>query len=204
MHCHCDTNNRASTTSTFTDPCKPEVRPGAREESASPAWLAALATNARDTTKVYTWRPDTGCGPTLYRKCYSHNTPGKRHNNTWVKPSRGTILPAPQQREQVWQKCKIQKNRCTVTVAPTIEHHLDIHGSLQTRGETRCPGGVSVSCLASRARHECPRHNESVYMEAFDVSNIKFKKKLVKADMKSYKPNNSSKPMQMRSTMTYT
>ena len=23
------------------DPCKPEVRPGAREESASPAWLAA-------------------------------------------------------------------------------------------------------------------------------------------------------------------
>ena len=32
------------------DPCKPEVRPGAREESASPAWLAAPALNARDTT----------------------------------------------------------------------------------------------------------------------------------------------------------
>ena len=28
-----------------------EVRPGAREESASPAWLAAPAMNARDTTK---------------------------------------------------------------------------------------------------------------------------------------------------------
>ena len=42
-----------------------------------------------------------------------------------------------------------------------------IHGPLQTRGETRCPGGVSVSCLASRTRHECPRHNESVYMEAW-------------------------------------
>ena len=27
--------------------------PGAREESASPAWLAAPAMNARDTTKVY-------------------------------------------------------------------------------------------------------------------------------------------------------
>ena len=40
---------------------------------------------------------------------------------------------------------------------------MDIHGPLQTRGETRCPGGVSVSCLASRTRHECPRHNESVY-----------------------------------------
>ena len=30
------------------DPCKPEVRPGAREESASPAWLAAPAMNARE------------------------------------------------------------------------------------------------------------------------------------------------------------
>ena len=56
MHCHCGTNNRAPQW-TFTDPCKPEVRPGAR-------------------------------------------------------------------------------------------------------------GGVSVSCLASRTRHECLRHNESVYMEA--------------------------------------
>ena len=47
MHCHCGTNNRAPRW-TFTDPCKPEVRPGAREESASPAWLAAPAMNARD------------------------------------------------------------------------------------------------------------------------------------------------------------
>ena len=37
---------------------------------------------------------------------------------------------------------------------------------LQTRGETRCPRGVSVSCLASRTRHECPRHKESVDIEA--------------------------------------
>ena len=70
---------------TFTDPCKPEVRPGAREESASPAWLATPAINARDTTKVYIRRVDTGCRPTLYRKCHSHNTPGKRHYNTWFK-----------------------------------------------------------------------------------------------------------------------
>ena len=27
MHCHCGTNNRAPQW-TFTDPCKPEVRPG--------------------------------------------------------------------------------------------------------------------------------------------------------------------------------
>ena len=40
MHCQFGTNNRAPRWS-FTDPCKPEVRPGVREESASPAWLAA-------------------------------------------------------------------------------------------------------------------------------------------------------------------
>ena len=44
MHCHYGTNNRAPRW-TFTDPCKQEVRPGAREESASPAWLAAPAMN---------------------------------------------------------------------------------------------------------------------------------------------------------------
>ena len=54
MHCHCGTNNRAPRW-TFTDPCKSDVRPGAREESASPAWLAAPAMNARDTTKMYTF-----------------------------------------------------------------------------------------------------------------------------------------------------
>ena len=34
MYCHRGTNNRALR-STFTDPCKSEVRPGARDESAS-------------------------------------------------------------------------------------------------------------------------------------------------------------------------
>ena len=38
--------------------------------------------NACDATKVYIQRLDNGCWPTLYRKCHSHNTPGKRHNNT--------------------------------------------------------------------------------------------------------------------------
>ena len=47
MHCYCGTNNRAPRW-TFTDPCKPEVRPGAQEESASTAWLAAPAMNVRD------------------------------------------------------------------------------------------------------------------------------------------------------------
>ena len=123
MQCHCGTNNRAPRW-TFMDPWKPEVRPGARDESASPAWLAAPAMNARDTTKVYIWRLDTGCGQRLYRKCHSHNTPGKRHNNTWVEPLAGNCTTSStRQREQVWQKCKIQKNWCNATVAPTIEHH---------------------------------------------------------------------------------
>ena len=103
MHYHCGTNKRAPRW-TFTDPCKPEVRPGAREESASPAWLAAPAMNARDTTKVYIWRLDTGCGPTLYRKCHSHNTPGKGII-TRVEPLAGNCTTSC-----VWQKCKIQKN----------------------------------------------------------------------------------------------
>ena len=52
MHRHCGTNNRAPLWA-FTGPCKPEVRPGAREEPASPARLAAPAMNVCDTTKVY-------------------------------------------------------------------------------------------------------------------------------------------------------
>ena len=66
MHCHCGTNNR-TTRWTFMDPCKPEVRPGAREGSASPAWLAAPTMNACDTTKVYIWRLDTGCGDHFHK-----------------------------------------------------------------------------------------------------------------------------------------
>ena len=50
MHGYCGTNNRALRW-TFTDACKQEVRPGARERSASPAWLAAPTMNARDTKK---------------------------------------------------------------------------------------------------------------------------------------------------------
>ena len=106
------TNNRAPQW-TFTDPCKPEVRPGAREESASPAWLAAPAMNARDTTKVYIWRLDTGYGPTLYRKCHNHNTPGKGIITLESDPSRGTVLPAPHSKGN-----KCDKNvKCKRTVS---------------------------------------------------------------------------------------
>ena len=93
-HCHCGTNNRAPRW-TLTDPCKPELRPGAREESASPACPAAPATNTRDTTNVYIWRLETGCGPTLYRKCSSHNAPGKDIITLDLTPSRGTVLRTP-------------------------------------------------------------------------------------------------------------
>ena len=62
MHRHCGTNTRAPRW-TFMDPCKAEVRPGAREESASPAWLAAPAMNARNTTKVYILGLDSTLNP---------------------------------------------------------------------------------------------------------------------------------------------
>ena len=89
MHCHCGTNNRAPRW-TVTDPCKPEARPGAMEEPASPAWPAAPAMNARDTTKAYTWRPDTGCGH--YIGSVTATTHQKRHNNTWVEPLAGNCI----------------------------------------------------------------------------------------------------------------
>ena len=34
-----------------------------------------------------------------------------------------------------------------------IACNVVIHGRLGTRVETRCPGGFSISCLASRSRH---------------------------------------------------
>ena len=165
MHCQSGTNNRAPRW-TFMDPCKPEVRPSAREEWASLVWLDPPAMNARDTTKVYIWGLDTGCWPTLYRKCHSRNTPGKRHNNTRVESFTGNCTTSStRQREQVWQKCKIQKNWCTVSLAPTIEHHAGHSWIPAIKSlDQKCPGGVSVSCLASRTRHEYPRHNESVYI----------------------------------------
>ena len=142
--------------------------------AASSAWLAAPAMNVRDTTKVYIWKLDTWCGPTLYRKCHSHNTPGKRHNNTWVEPLAGNCSTSfTRQREQVWQTCKIQKNWCTITLAPTIEHHGGLSRTPANQRWDQVPGRSSVSCLASHTRHECPRHNESVYMEAWHL--IKYK-----------------------------
>ena len=96
MHRHCGTNNRAPWW-TFTDPCKPEARPGAQQKSASPAWLAAPIMNVRNTTQCLQciWRLDTGCGPALYRKCHSHNTPGRGIITLESNPSRGTVPPAP-------------------------------------------------------------------------------------------------------------
>ena len=96
MHCHCDTNNRAPRW-TFTDPCKPEVRPGAREESASPARLASPAMNARDTTKVYTriLRLGTGCGLSNIGSVIATTHQEKGIITLESNPSRGTVLPAP-------------------------------------------------------------------------------------------------------------
>ena len=111
------------------DPCKPEARPGAQEESASPTWLAAPTMNARDTTRVYIWRLDTGFGPTLYRKCHSHNTPGKSIITLESNPSRGTVLPAPHGKGN-----KCDKNvKYTRTDALSLWHQqksttVDIHG----------------------------------------------------------------------------
>ena len=80
MHCHCGTNNRAPRW-TFTDPCKPEVRPGAREESASPALLAAPAMNARETTKVYSIKKFANCWSIIGRPSPHASLMTKPHVN---------------------------------------------------------------------------------------------------------------------------
>ena len=94
MHCHCDTNNRAPRR-TFIDPCKPEVRPGAREESTSPAWLAAPAMNACDTTNgIY-----GGLTMDMDRH-YMGSVTATTHQEKGIitlesNPLPGTVLPAP-------------------------------------------------------------------------------------------------------------
>ena len=170
MHCHCGTNNRAPQL-TFTDPCKPEVRPGAREESPSPVWLAAPAVNARDTTKgMYgglTLDVDRHNIGSVTATTYQEKGIITLESNS----SRGTVLPAPQGKGN-----KCDKNvKYKRTDALSLWHQqksttVDIHGPLQTRGENRCPGGVSVSCLASRTRHDCPRHNKGYKSKCLNFS----------------------------------
>ena len=92
MYCHCGTNNRAPRW-TFTDPCKPEVRPGAQEESVSPAWLPAPAMKAFDTTKgIY-----GGLTLDVDRHYIGSVTTHQEKGIITLEsnPSRGTILPAP-------------------------------------------------------------------------------------------------------------
>ena len=114
---------------TFMDPCKPEVRPGAREESASPAWLAAPTMNARDTKKVYIYG-----GLTLdVDRHYIGSVTATTHQEKGIItldvivvqfpslvvqfPSRGTVLLAPRGKGYKCDKNvnKIQKFCCKRT-----------------------------------------------------------------------------------------
>ena len=161
MHCHCGTNNRVPRW-TFADPWEPEVRPGAREESASPAWLAAPAMNARDTTKVYIWWLDTGCGTTLYRKCHSHNTPGKGIITLESNPSRGTVL------QVLYGKCWCSKN---ATKQPMSTGEL---GYMCPRGLAGLPAVTPSSWNITRGpkRHcRSPEDNERIKNWLRNVTN---------------------------------
>ena len=109
MHCHLGTNNRAPRW-IFPDLCKPEVRPGAHEESASPAWLAAPAMNAHDTTKVYIWRLNTTVNRHYIGSVTATTYQEKGIITLESNSSRGTVLPAPHGKGNTCGKCKIQKN----------------------------------------------------------------------------------------------
>ena len=136
MHCHCGTNNRAPRW-TFMNSCKPEVRPGAREESVSPAWLAVPAMNACDTTK------GTYGGLTLdVDQHYIGSVTAATHQEKGIitlesNPSRGTVQPAPHGKGNKCNK-NVKYKRADVL---SLRHQqlsttVDIHGPLQTRSET--------------------------------------------------------------------
>ena len=94
MHCHCGTNYREPRW-TFMDPCKPEVRPVAWEESASPAWLATPTMNARDTMKVNIWRLDIDVEGHYIGSVTASTHQEKDIMTLESNRSRGTVLPAP-------------------------------------------------------------------------------------------------------------
>ena len=48
---------------------------------------------------------------------------------------------------------EIRNNWCTLIEVQKIAYTVVIHGCLDTRVETRCAGGVSISYMASRSRH---------------------------------------------------
>ena len=100
MHRNCSTNYRAPRW-TFTDPCKPEVRPGAREESASPAWLAAPTMNARDTTKGFYGRLTLDVDRHYIGRATPHQEKGIITLES--NPSRETVLLAPEFRKNIWK-----------------------------------------------------------------------------------------------------
>ena len=167
MHHHCGTNNRAPWW-TFKDPYRPEVRPGAQEESAFPAWLAAPTMNARDITKVYIYG-----GLTLdVDQHYIGNVTATTHQEKGIitlesNPSRGTVQPAPHSKG----------NKCDKNVKNTKEL-MHPHCGTNNRAPRwtftdPCkpeviPGAREESASPAwlATHHECPRHNQSVFMEA--------------------------------------
>ena len=73
-------------------------------------------------------------------------------------------------------KCKIQKNWCTVTVVPTLEHHGGDSTPLQTRGGTRCRGGVLKLKNENTYLHALEHHSKFTFASLmFLKSNFDFK-----------------------------
>ena len=56
-------------------------------------------------------------------------------------------------------KYKKKTKNDTVYCSTDTSSTMDIHGLLETRGETRCLGWVSVYLLFIKSYHQCPRHS---------------------------------------------
>ena len=95
MHCHCETKNRAPRW-LFRDLCRPEVRQGAQEESASSVLLAAPAMNATQRKCIYGGLTLDVDGHYIGSVTVTiHQEEGIIHVTLESNPSRGTVLPAP-------------------------------------------------------------------------------------------------------------
>ena len=106
-----------------------------------------------------------------YRKCHSHNTPGKGIITLESNPLQETVLSAPHGKGNKCDKnVKYERTDALSLWYQQKSTTVDIHGPLQTRGETRCPERVSVSCLASRTRH--PRSKQSLRLTSLQTANF--------------------------------
>ena len=107
--------------------------------------------------------------PTIEHRHYIGSVTATTHQEKGIitlesNPSRGNCTTSStRQREEVWQKCKIQKNWCTVTVAPTTEHWHYIGSVTATTHQEKRHNNTWVEPLAGNCTTSFTRQREQVW-----------------------------------------